>query len=211
MSRKLDGRDAVLYVVEKGIQGSFVECGVQDGRQQKIWLSTLNELNVSDREIWLYDTFSGLTAPTDKDFSGDKNSLKLSAKELYEMWAKHQSGDVNTWCYASLSTVQGNLAPFSYPADKIKYVAGDVIKTLDIEENIPEKISFLRLDTDWYESTKKEMEVLFPRLSSGGVLVLDDYFWWAGQKQAVNEYFNENNISFSIEQVGEHTGFMIKD
>jgi predicted O-methyltransferase YrrM len=71
----------------------------------------------------------------------------------------------------------------------VRFVEGDVVQSLKIESNLPESISVLRLDTDWYESTRAELEVLYPRLSPGGVLIIDDYGHWGGAKKAVDEYF----------------------
>ena len=72
---------------------------------------------------------------------------------------------------------------------KFQFVKGKVENTLLKEENLPKKISFLRLDTDFYESTKKELEILFPRLEKKGILIVDDYGHWKGSKKAVDEYF----------------------
>ena len=79
-----------------------------------------------------------------------------------------------------------------YPADKIIFVKGKVEET--IPKVAPSQISLLRLDTDWYESSKHELVHLFPRLSPGGVLILDDYRYWAGQKKATDEYFAASKI-----------------
>ena len=57
----------------------------------------------------------------------------------------------------------------------------------------PPSIALLRLDTDWYESTRHELEYLFPRLAIGGVLIIDDYGWWAGARRAVDEYFGAHS------------------
>jgi O-methyltransferase len=78
--------------------------------------------------------------------------------------------------------------------DSVKLIKGRVEETLLISNNIPNKISILRLDTDWYESTKIELEVLFPRLVISGVLFIDDYGHFKGAKQAVDEYFKNQNI-----------------
>jgi len=67
-----------------------------------------------------------------------------------------------------------------------------VMKTLKKEENLPEKIALLRLDTDWYESTKLEMNILYPKLIKNGVLLIDDYADWQGCKRAIDEYFKTN-------------------
>ena len=60
---------------------------------------------------------------------------------------------------------------------------------MDIQDNLPEKISLLRLDTDWYSSTKKELEILYEKVSPGGVIIIDDYGHWGGSKKAVDEFF----------------------
>jgi O-methyltransferase len=77
--------------------------------------------------------------------------------------------------------------------DKIIFIQGDVAVTLEVPNNLPEGIAVLRLDTDWYESTKKELEILYPRLSVGGVLLVDDYGHWVGAREAVDEYFKRHN------------------
>lgn len=74
-------------------------------------------------------------------------------------------------------------------SSQVILIEGDVLETLVKTQNIPGKISVLRLDTDWYESTKKELEVLYPKLAVGGVLMIDDYGYWGGAKKAVDEYF----------------------
>jgi len=70
-----------------------------------------------------------------------------------------------------------------------------------IPNGAPESISLLRLDTDWYESTRHELVHLFPRLSRGGVIIIDDYGRWAGQKKAVDEYFAQNNIAILLNRI----------
>jgi O-methyltransferase len=74
----------------------------------------------------------------------------------------------------------------------VKYIKGMVEDTL--RDNIPEKIALLRLDTDFYESTKAELEVLLDKLVTGGILIVDDYGSWAGSRKAVNDYFSTNGI-----------------
>ena len=66
---------------------------------------------------------------------------------------------------------------------------GDVLSTLAVPDNLPLKIAVLRLDTDWYESTRMELETLYPRLSVDGVIMIDDYGHWTGARRAVDEYF----------------------
>ncbi|MFC7470447.1 TylF/MycF/NovP-related O-methyltransferase [Actinomadura keratinilytica] len=73
-----------------------------------------------------------------------------------------------------------------YPKERLHYVQGLVEKTVPAEA--PEQISVLRLDTDWYASTRHELEHLYPRLVSGGVLLIDDYGYWQGSRRAVDEF-----------------------
>ena len=105
--------------------------------------------------------------------------------------------------FASLSKVKNHLINNLNDISNIKLIKGDVRETLNDKKNLPEKISLLRLDTDFYESTKKELEVLFPRLQPNGVLIVDDYGYFAGSKKAVDEYFKDkfvfkHNIDKSI-------------
>ena len=117
----------------------------------------------------------------DKSTVGHKENPK-------QHYLDHQRADHNEWCYRSLEDVKRNFESYS-GLENVIFREGDVRETLLIEENLPKKISVLRLDTDWYESTKVEMETLYPRLSVGGVLLLDDYGLWEGHKQAVDDYF----------------------
>jgi hypothetical protein len=110
------------------------------------------------------------------------------------------------FAYSSLEEVKNNLQPSQFPKENIIFIEGDVSKTLQDRNNIPEKISLLRLDTDWYQSTKDELEILYPKLSNKGVLIVDDYGHWKGAKKAVDEYFK--NMDITISQI-DYTGIKI--
>ena len=94
------------------------------------------------------------------------------------------AGAKNNWAYATLDDVRANMETTGYPS--IRYVVGKVENTIPAQ--MPERINLLRLDTDWYESTRHELEHLWPRLRPGGVLILDDCGWWDGARRAVDEY-----------------------
>jgi hypothetical protein len=100
-------------------------------------------------------------------------------------------------CYASLDSVKSLLQTSKFSQDQVNYVIGDILKTLTDSNNIPDKISLLRLDTDWYQSTKIELDVLYPNLSVNGVLIVDDYGHWQGSKKAVDEYFSNSDIEIN--------------
>ena len=101
-----------------------------------------------------------------------------------------------------------NLYKFSMPPAKINFIKGDVCRTLNDTTNIPNKIAFLRLDTDWYESTLKELQVLWPRVVPGGYMVLDDYHSWQGSKQAFHEVLGP---SVNISIIDETSVYIRKD
>lgn len=178
---------SVEYIIKNNISGDFVECGVWRGGSTMLIAYTLFELNITDRKIYLYDTFEGMTQPTEFDHMVANNKVRASAK-----WKKEQKKDHNKWCYASLSEVKSNMASTKYPINNIVFIKGKVEET--IPKTIPSKISILRLDTDWYESTNHELIHLFPILSKNGVLIIDDYGYWAGSKKAVDEYFSNRQI-----------------
>jgi len=175
---------AVRHVVNTEVAGDFVECGVWRGGSVMAMAKELRALGVTDRRIWLYDTFAGMTPPTSADIEAGSG---VTAREMLAT-TPVQGGD-NVWCVAGREDVEENVRSTRYPFEQFTFVEGDVAQTL--RQNAPEKIAILRLDTDWYESTKVELEVLYPRLSVGGVCILDDYGHWQGAREAVDEYFDK--------------------
>jgi hypothetical protein len=174
--------NAVRYVVDEGLPGDFAECGVWRGGSIMAMAIQLKELGVTDRRIWLYDTFAGMTAPTEKDVEAGTGTSAADMLRTTEV------GDGNNvWCVAGRADVEANVRTTGYPMEQFTFVEGDVAVTL--REQVPDTISLLRLDTDWYESTRIGLEVLFPRLVVGGVCILDDYGHWQGARTAVDEYF----------------------
>ncbi|MDO8307672.1 MAG: TylF/MycF/NovP-related O-methyltransferase [Actinomycetota bacterium] len=174
--------NAVRYVVDEGLTGDFAECGVWRGGSVMAMARGLLDLGVTDRRIWLYDTFAGMTDPTAADVEAGTGVTAA------QMLATTEAGDGNNvWCIADRNDVEANVGSTGYPTDMFRFVEGDVAVTL--RESVPDSIALLRLDTDWYESTRIGMEVLYPRLVVGGVCILDDYGHWQGARTAVDEYF----------------------
>jgi hypothetical protein len=174
--------DAVKYISGNRIEGTLVECGVWRGGSIIAALATLLDLCDTSREIYLFDTFEGMSPPNANDIMFDGTGA-IAALQRGE---KREGGD-NYWCYASLESVRKSVLATGYPAKKIHFVKGKVEDTLPAQA--PERIALLRLDTDWYESTKHELVHLYPRLAPAGVLIIDDYGHWKGARQAVDEYF----------------------
>jgi O-methyltransferase len=143
----------------------------------------------TDRTLWMYDTYTGMTEPIESDVShaGSSASSLLTAARQYEI-AEHSL----VQAYASLEDVRRNMQTCAYPTSRIKFVMGPVEKTIPGE--MPERIALLRLDTDWYESTRHELINLYPRLSPGGILIIDDYGHWQGAQKAVDEFFEDEPL-----------------
>lgn len=167
---------SLQYVQQRGIPGAIVECGVWRGGNMLLAAKA-----VRDRDIWLYDTFAGMTAPTEHD-------RKTGGADARPKFEAQQKDGYNEWCFASLGEVTGNFETHGLLSDRVKFVKGPVEQTLS-GPDMPAQIALLRLDTDWYESVKACLEALYPRLSQGGVLILDDYGSWQGARKAVDEYF----------------------
>jgi O-methyltransferase len=185
--------DAVSYVVKHQIGGDIVECGVWKGGSMMAVADTLLKLNDTSRELYLFDTFEGMSEPTeqDRDFTGESANSLLAKQKLDESSAM--------WCYSPLEKVQESVLGVGYPSNKVHFVKGKVEETLPYEGL--GKIAILRLDTDWYESTKHELIHLFPLIAPGGVLIIDDYGWWEGARQAVDEYIAEHQIKIFLNRI----------
>jgi len=170
--------EATRYVVKREIPGDIVECGVWRGGSMQAVALALIEQGVTDRRLHLFDTYEGMPPPSEKD----RRSNGVTAEE---MLATHDK-DHRIWAIAGLEDVQEAMRETSYPDDLIEYHKGMVEET--IPARAPDRISLLRLDTDWYESTRHELEHLYDRLSPGGILIIDDYGDWDGARQATEEF-----------------------
>lgn len=180
--------EAVIYINENNIEGSFVECGVYKGGS--IMNMALTQLKYNKIvHIYLYDTFEGMT--TEGGF--DINHRGVPASRILKNPSKK--------CICSLEQVKKNVSLTNYPQEFLHFRQGDVAVTL--KEKVPEKISLLRLDTDWYESTKIELEILYPKLVKGGVLILDDYGYWKGARKATDDYFSSIGVKPEFEPIEE--------
>lgn len=181
--------EALRYLEGAGIPGDVVECGVWKGGSCMLAARTLLALSggraeeAGRRSIYLYDTFAGPTRPTSVD------RIRWNGSGVLERWEADRSGAARNFTAWSvgMEEVAGNMAATGFPRGSTVLVPGDVASTLS--EKKPSRIALLRLDTDWYESTKAELEALYPCLSPGGVLIVDDYGHFEGARRAVDEFF----------------------
>ena len=171
---------ATRYVVDHAIPGAIVECGVWRGGSMQAVARTLLARGVTDRDLHLFDTFEGMPPPTERDRRPDG---RLAADMLAN---RAKTGKV--WAVASLDDVRAGMAETGYPASHVHFHKGLVEET--VPAGAPAEIAILRLDTDWYESTRHELEHLYDRVPSGGVLIFDDYGFWQGARQAVDEFLD---------------------
>jgi O-methyltransferase len=188
---------AVRYIEQTGIEGAVVECGVWRGGSMMAVARTLTNSGGTARELYLFDTFEGMTEPGPLDISMQGETaetlLKQSARTEEDM----------VWCYAPMRRVVQSLALTKYSESHIHFVPGPVEQTLTV--STPEHIALLRLDTDWYASTKHELDILFPKLCPGGVLIIDDYGHWQGARRAVDEYLHQHQIKMQLHEI-DYTG-----
>ena len=190
--------DAVRHCVEREVPGAFAECGVWRGGSVLAMVLTLQELGRDDRDLYLYDTFEGMTAPDERDVSA------LDPPALATWQQAHARGETPWSEYfddelAGEEAVARLLRATGYPAERIHLVRGPVEETLP--RHAPGELALLRLDTDWYASTRHELEHLYPLLVPGGILVVDDYGHWQGARQAVDEYFSAGRPAPFLQRV----------
>jgi hypothetical protein len=185
---------AVEYLVKGGIPGAIVECGVWRGGMMMTAAHTLLKLGDTNREILLYDTFEGMPEPTEADVSFWGSRPFESKEKDRNVGERHLQ--------ASLDDVRRALYSVGYPKNKIHFIKGRIEET--VPSVIPDKISFLRLDTCFYESTNHELVHFFPRISKRGILHVDDYGLWKGCRQAVDEYMQQANLNLFFVRIGRH-------
>ncbi len=180
LERRASLLGAVDHIVRHRIAGDIVECGVWRGGSMMAVALALMARGDTSRHLYLYDTFDGMSEPTDEDtnrVSGEPARLQL----------ERAARDDAVWAVAGLDDVRANLASTGYPTERIHFIQGKVEDT--IPGRLPAAIALLRLDTDWYESTRHELQHLYPLLTRHGVLIIDDYGHWDGARRAVDEYF----------------------
>lgn len=195
--------NSVRYVLDKNIEGDFVECGVWKGGSAMMMAAMLAKAGISNRKIILYDTYEGMSEPTEADV----DSVGETAAQLLKRQAKEEATSV--WCYSPFEEVKSNLQKTGLPEQNIIMVQGKVEDT--IPGNVPaQKIALLRLDTDWYESTRHELIHLYPLLSANGILIIDDYGYWQGCRKAVDEYIKENKLTILLNRIDETGRLVVK-
>jgi len=167
------------------IPGDIVECGVWKGGM----IAAICRLERSRRHLVLCDSFEGL--PPVKPIDGEK-ALRWQSNRTGKSYFNN--------CTASVSDVLDALEMANCTSFKIQKGW--------FEDTLPEmddglEISLLRLDGDWYESTLTCLKHLFPKVSTGGIVIIDDYYDWDGCSKAVHDYLSSESLSNKINQLGK--------
>lgn len=194
--------EAAKFIAKNKVDGDIVECGVWKGGSTMAILDALMQAKDTNRNVFLYDTFEGMSEPTE----ADKTSFDIKAEELLNTNTDKEKNLV--WAYSPLEEVKKNINATNYDVNRIHFVKGKVEDT--IPQTLPGPIALLRLDTDWYESTKHELEYLYPLLVRGGILIIDDYGHWQGARKAVDEYIAENKIPLLLNRIDETGRIAVK-
>ncbi|MGW4772901.1 TylF/MycF/NovP-related O-methyltransferase [Nocardia sp. NPDC004278] len=196
-------RLATKYIADARIPGDVVECGVWRGGSAAIAAATLVAAKDLGRTIWLYDTFAWTWDPPSEV---DQLQLPSGAMKLGDLLASVTDSvqDEGSDQQSVLDTVCGT----GYPRERVRCVEGLVQDT--IPEQAPDSIAILRLDTDLYDSTRHELEHLYPLLSVGGVLIVDDYGKYSGATQAVDEYFTKVNEPVLLHRIDTQGRICVK-
>ena len=193
--------DLCLEMLARQVPGSFVECGVWKGGSAAIMGLAMRHARQT-RPLHLFDSFEGLPEPGDKD--GDMAVAYSGGRAAGALDSIHQ-------CEAALEEVRQLLHQrLQFPENQIQYHVGWFQNTVPLDAIQLGSIAVLRLDGDWYESTRVCLEHLYPLLSSGGVLILDDYYCWEGCRKAADEYRSRHGITSSIIRVDADCGYWRK-
>lgn len=190
--------NAVTYVTQNKIPGDIAECGVWRGGSMMAVAMTLLAHGDRTRSLYLYDTYEGMSEPTEHDKSADGASAHTQLQR--------EARGTGIWCYASMEDVRANILSTGYPEEKIHLVKGKVEDT--IPKVLPSPLAILRLDTDWYESTRHELTHLYPLLNAGGFLIIDDYGHWQGARKAVDDYFQAQSLAPYLHRI-DYTGRLL--
>jgi O-methyltransferase len=173
--------DALAYLTRARIPGAIVECGVGRGGSMMAAALALARLGDTDREFYLYDTFTHQPPP------GARDELPPALAGLSGSFQRHEIDDP-VLAERRIDDVRDLIASTGYPTERVNFIPGLVEET--IPGRAPGQIALCRLDTDWYGSVAHEMRHLYPRISPGGVLVIDDYGDLPGARRAVDEYLD---------------------
>lgn len=182
--------DVTAMVEKRKIPGALVECGVAQGGTAAMMAMTSRALGSGRRQNWWFDSYEGLPEPTPEDYVDGR------AGEFIRPLPKGS-------CLGTVEQVE-ELAfdTLDLPREDVHLVKGWFQDTVPPARDKVGPIAVLRLDGDWYESTKVPLDNFYDRLSPGGFVIVDDYATCFGSRRAVDEFRAERNIATPIKEDG---------
>ena len=176
-------QQCIFNVLKDNIPGDFIETGVWRGGATIFMRGMLKAYGITDRTVWVADSFQGLPHPSITGYKQDIGDKHYENKDLA----------------ISLEQVKENFTRYNLLDNKVQFLKGWFKDTLSVAPI--QKLSILRLDGDMYSSTMDALIALYPKLSIGGYIIVDDYGAVPGCKQAVTDYRAKHNITEPIEQI----------
>jgi O-methyltransferase len=177
-------RDCIEDVVKNDVAGDIIETGVWRGGASIFGRAVLRSLGVPDRRVWLADSFAGLPVADTERFPGDHDAFPFHAVDVLAV---------------PLEDVRANFERFRLLDDQVCFLRGWFKDTLPGLTN--ERWAVLRLDGDLYESTIQALESLYPNLSVGGYVIVDDYLVVPNCKRAVDDYRSQHGIVDPLQDI----------
>jgi len=180
MNRLEQLRQAIVDVLQRQVNGDLIETGVWRGGATIFMRAVLKAYGDTERVVWVADSFAGLPLPDMERYPQDAGS------------SFHQQSHMKV----PLKQVKSNFAKYDLLDRQVRFLPGwfrDTLPTAAIE-----RLSLIRLDADMYESTMQSLVYLYPKLSPGGYVVIDDYSV-ASCRAAVEDYRREQGIVEPLE------------
>lgn len=165
------------------VPGDLIETGVWRGGATIFMRAILKAHDVTDRRVWVADSFEGLPEPEPEKYPADEGDTHHRLKDLA----------------ISLEQVESNFKRYGLLDDQVRFLKGWFDDTLP--EAPIEKLAVARLDGDMYGSTMDALVNLYPKLSVGGYLIVDDYSAVPGCRQAVHDYRKAHSIEEEIVRI----------
>ncbi len=197
--KALENAFEVVQLIEKNkVPGVIIECGVAEGGTAAMMALTSRALGNKTRHFWFFDSYEGLPEPTAEDYKGTK------AGNFVQPLTKGS-------CLGSIEQVSELLfGKLDLPKDKINLVQGWFQDTIAVNKDKIKTISILRLDGDWYESTKIPLENFYSHISPGGCVIIDDYATCFGSRKATDEFIEQNSINTTLRPDGRGGAWFVK-
>lgn len=180
---------AVREVIVRQVPGSIVECGTARGGSAALMGLTLKQMGAR-RPLWVFDTFDGIPSPTPDD----------PDLEIGRLYTGQFRGDLE-----EVRELFGRLGILG-DAHLVRGLFQETLPVTDVAS-----IAVLHLDGDWYESVKVCLDHLYDRVSSGGIIQIDDYGHWEGARKATDEFLQRRGIRTPLGRLDYSGRQLVKD